>query len=217
MRLDNEIRQDVEQELHTDPAIDATDIAVTVHDGVVSLTGFVRYYRNKRRAEDAAKRVVGVTAVVNDIEVRLPILHQRPDPAIARDAVAALMHRLPDAAEHIQVTVHNGWVTLEGEVEWNFEREEAKSQVEPVRGVIGVTNSIRIRPKVAADNVQNAIAQAFLRSARIDASRISAEVKGDQVTLRGTVQSWGEREEAERVVWRMPGVAWVDNQISVTD
>src|ERR1700733_6271785 len=108
MRLDNEIRQDVEQELHADPALDAADIAVTVHDGVVSLTGFVRYYRNKRRAEDAAKRVAGVPAVATDFEVRLPILHPRPDPGIVRDAVAALMHGLPDAAEHIQVTVHNG-------------------------------------------------------------------------------------------------------------
>jgi osmotically-inducible protein OsmY len=217
MRLDNEIRHDVEQELCADPALDAADIAVAVHEGVVSLTGFVRFYRHKRRAEDAAKRVAGVTGVANDIEVRLPILHQRPDPAIARDAVAALMQGLPDAAEHIQVSVRNGWVTLEGEVEWNFEREEAKSQVEPVRGVVGVTNSIRIRPKVAADDVQAAIAHAFLRAAQIDASQISVEVKGDQVTLRGTVRSWAESEEAERTAWRVPSVAWVDNQISVTD
>jgi osmotically-inducible protein OsmY len=216
MRPDRVIRHDVEEELHADPALDAADIAVAVQDGVVFLSGFVRFYRHKLHAEMAAKRVAGVTAVADDIDVRLPLLHQRPDPLIARDAVEALERVLPDAAPHIQVTVRNGWVTLEGEVEWNHEREEAKWQVVPVRGVIGVSNKIRLRPKVAPEEIETAVAAAIRRSAQLDAERIAVEVDGDGVRLRGTVRSWAEKEEAERAAWSLPGIAWVYNQLAVS-
>lgn len=215
MTSDDKIRHDVERELKSDPTLGAADIAVAVHDRVVSLTGFVRRYRHRQQAEVGAKRVAGVVGVANDIEVRLPVLHQRPDPQIAHDAIAALRRSLPDAAENIVVLVCNGWVTLEGEVDWNFEREEARWEVAPVRGVIGVTNAIRIRPRVAAADVQSAIVTAFRRSAAIDASQLQVEVNGDQVILRGTLRSWAERSEAERAAWQIPGVSWVDNQIAV--
>lgn len=216
MKPDSVVKQDVEQEVYADPALEAADVAVAVQDGVVSLTGFVRFYRHKLHAEMAAKRVAGVTAVANDIDVRLPLLHQRPDPLIARDALKALERVLPDAAPHIQVTVRDGWVTLEGEVEWNYEREEAKWEIAPVRGVIGVTNRIRLRPKVAPEAIEAAVAKAIRRSAQLDAERIAIEVKGDTIQLRGTVRSWAEKEEAERAAWSMPGIAWVDNQLAAS-
>lgn len=216
MRPDPLIQHDVEQELHADPALEAADIAVAVQDGVVSLTGFVRFYHHKRHAEMAAKRVAGVAAVADDIDVRLPVLHQRPDPMIAREAVEALERVLPDAARHIQVTVSDGFVTLEGEVEWNNEREEAKWQVAPVPGVVGVRNNIRLRPKVAPEEVEASVTAALRRSAQLDAERIAVEVDGDEVRLRGTVRSWAEKEEAERAAWSLPGIAWVYNQLAVS-
>jgi osmotically-inducible protein OsmY len=216
MTSDSTIKFHVEQELKSDPVLSAGDIAVAVHAGVVTLTGFVRYYRHRRQAETAVRRVAGVTAVVNDIEVRLPLLHRRPDPQIVRDAVAALRRSLPRASNNIVVSVSDGWLKLEGEVEWDFEREEAKWDVAPVRGVIGVTNDIRIKPKVAAADVRSVIAAAFRRSATIDASGIEVDVVGDQVTLRGTVHALREREEAERSAWRVPGIAHVDNRLEVT-
>ena len=129
MRSDDEIKRDVEEELDWEPHIDATDIAVAVKDGVVTLSGFARGYGQRRAAEAAAKRVAGVLGVANDLEVRLPIIHRRPDPEIARDAVEAIKHWLPDSYEQIKVVVKDGWVTLEGDVEWNYQREGAEKAV----------------------------------------------------------------------------------------
>jgi osmotically-inducible protein OsmY len=215
MRPDPLIKADVEAELRSDPSVDATDIAVAVTDGVVTLTGFVRSYRRRNSAEAAAKRIAGVIGLVNDIEVRLPLLHQRPDPEIARDAVEALRRDLPEAAGMIKVVVHDSWVTLEGEVEWNYQREEAKWSVYRVRGVVGVSNLIRLKPVAAPADIRSAIAEVFARNAMIDASRITIDVDGSRVRLTGTVLSWAEREEAERAVWTMPGVTEVDNQLEV--
>jgi len=137
MRSDIDIKRDVEAELRWNPDIDATDIAVAVKNGVVTLTGFVRSYAQKLEAEQTAKRVTGVVAVANDIEVRLPIFNQRPDPEIARDAVAAIQNELPYSSDHIRVVVKDGWVTLEGWVEWNYQRERAEWPVLRPRGVKG--------------------------------------------------------------------------------
>src|SRR5258705_4010652 len=142
MRSDSDIRRDVEDQLRWDPDIDATDIAVTVNNGVVTLAGFVRCYMQKYQAEADAKRVAGVVAVANGIEIRLPGVDERPDPEIARDAVERIKSELPFACDKIRVVVKSGWVTLEGEVEWNFQRERAEAAVRRVRGVKGVTNSI---------------------------------------------------------------------------
>ena len=133
MRTDSEIKRDVEEELNWDPDIDATDIAVAVRDGVVTLTGFVRSYVQKMQAEKDAKRVAGVKAVANDIEVRLQYINSRPDPEIARDAVAALQFELPFSAEHIRVVVKDGWVTLEGDLQWNYQREHSSPKSSRMR------------------------------------------------------------------------------------
>ena len=216
MRSDIDIKRDVEAELRWNPDIDATDIAVAVKNGVVTLSGFVRSYAQKFEAEQTAKRVNGVRAVANDIEVRLPIFNRRPDPEIARDAVEEIQKNLPYASDHIGVVVRDGWVTLEGSVEWNYQRERAAQVVRRVRGVKGVTNLIELQPRVPPVEIKQKIEQAFRRSAELDANRITVETEGGVVTLRGTVRSWAERQEAERVAWAMPGVVRVNNLITIS-
>ena len=149
MRSDSDIKRDVEDELRWDPNIDPTDIAVAVKSGVVTLTGFVRSYAEKFATERAAKRVEGVVGVANDLEVRLPQTDERPDPEIARDVVANLKIWLPSSWEHIKAIVKNGWVTLEGEVEWNYQREYAERAVRWIKGVRGVSNLIRLQPRIS--------------------------------------------------------------------
>ena len=215
MRSDSDIRRDVEDELRWDQQIDPTDIAVGVNNGVVTLAGFVRSYSERRLAETAAKRVAGVLAVANDLEVRLPDMDQRPDPDIARDAVARIKEELPYAWENIRVLVKNARLTLEGEVEWNYQRERAEAAVHGVRGVEGITNSIEVKPRAAPEDIRRKIEEALRRAAGIDASRIMIESNGSEAILTGTVRSWAERQEAERAAWSV-GVAKVDNRIIIS-
>ncbi|HEV7717367.1 MAG TPA: BON domain-containing protein [Arsenicitalea sp.] len=216
MKSDSELKRDIEAELMWDPDINAADIAVAVKDGVVTLTGFVRSYAQKWEAEKAAKRVDGVRGVANDIEVQLPVGDERPDPEIARDAVTALKTNLPYSSENIKVVVKSGWVTLEGRVEWEFQRARAEQAVRHIKGVKGVTNLIALQPSVSPTELKSKIEEAFRRSAEVDASSITVEVNGSEVTLRGKVKSWAERQEAERTAWRAPGVTKVNNQITIS-
>jgi osmotically-inducible protein OsmY len=216
MRSDHEIKRDVEEELQWNPAIDATDIAVAVKSGVVTLTGFVRSYNEKLEAEAASKGVTGVHAVANDIEVRLPSITERPDPEIARDAVAAIKAQLPSVWENIKVVVKAGWVTLEGEVEWDYQRNIAANAVRRLRGVKGVGNLITLKGKVTTREVKKRIVAALHRNAQIDADHISVDTSGSKVVLRGVVRSWAERDEAQRAAWAAPGVTDVDNRITVS-
>jgi osmotically-inducible protein OsmY len=215
MRSDSEIRQNVESEFRWDPDIKSDDIAVAVDGGVVMLTGFVRSYGQRREAESDAKRAAGVMAVANDIEVRLPIIHWRPDPEIARDAASALKALLQHSWDGIQVVVKNGWVTLEGQVEWNYERERAEDAVRRIRGVKGITNSIQVRSRARSLEVKHRIEEAFNRNAQIDAGKIIVEAHSGHLILHGSVRSWTERHEAERVAWEAPGVTSVDNRITI--
>jgi osmotically-inducible protein OsmY len=183
---------------------------------VVTLAGFTRSYSDRLEAEHAAKRVAGVHAVANDIEVRLPSIDQRPDPDIARDAIASLKAQLPLSHEKIKVIVKDGWLTLEGTVEWQYQKTTAENAVRKVKGVKGVTNVISLKPKVEPTEIQRRIQEAFKRNAEVDANRIAVETHGSEVILKGTVRSWIEREEAERVAWSAPGITRVDDRIVVS-
>jgi osmotically-inducible protein OsmY len=216
MRSDREIERDVREELNWDPDLDAEDIAISVKDGVVTLAGFTRSYSDRLEAEHAAKRVAGVHAVANDIEVRLPSIDQRPDPDIARDAIACLKAQLPLSHEKIKVVVKDGWLTLEGTVEWQYQKTTAENAVRKVKGVKGVTNVISLKPKVEPTDIQRRIQEAFKRNAEVDANRIAVETHGSEVILKGTVRSWIEREEAERVAWSAPGITRVEDRIVVS-
>jgi osmotically-inducible protein OsmY len=215
MKSDKEIERDVRDELAWDPDLDATDIAVTVRNRVVTLTGFTKSYTDKYEAEAAAKRVAGVAGVANDIEVRMPSIDERPDPEIARDAVSALNSQLPISSENIKIVVKNGWVTLEGQVEWQYQKSTAEAAVRRIKGVKGVSNLIQIKPRAQPSEIRRKIMDAFKRNAEVDANRIVVETEGSKVILKGTVRSWIEREEAERVAWAAPGVTQVEDQIVV--
>jgi osmotically-inducible protein OsmY len=215
MKSDSEIERDVKAELEWDPDLDATDIAVSVKKGVVTLTGFVKSYLDKYEAEAAAKRVAGVVGVANDLEVRVPNVDERPDPEIARDAVAAIKSQLPVSSQNIKVIVNNGWVTLEGNVEWQYQKNTAENAVRRLKGVRGVVNSIVVKPQVQPSDIKRKIQEAFKRNAELDANRIQVEANGSEVVLKGTVRSWTEREEAERVAWSAPGVTNVEDHIVV--
>src|SRR5579883_1652908 len=201
LKSDTDIELDVKDELQWSPDLDASDIAVSVKDGVVTLAGFVKSYTDKYEAEHAAKRVAGVVGVANDLEVRLPSIDQRPDPDIARDAVVALK---------------GGWVTLEGEVEWQYQRDTAEKAVQRIKGVKGVSNTILLKPRIEPTEVKRKIEEALRRSAEVDANRITVETRGGEVVLKGKVRSWIEREEAERAAWAAPGVTKVEDQIVVS-
>jgi osmotically-inducible protein OsmY len=215
MRPDSDIERDVKDELQWRPDLDATDIAVSVKNGVVTLTGFVHSYVDKYEAEAAAKCVAGVVGVANDIEVRLRNVDAKPDPEIAREAVAAIKSQLPYSWENIKVIVKDGWVHLEGEEEWQFQRDTAEKAVCRLRGVKGVSNLIKLKPRAQPSEIRRKIQEAFKRNAELDANRIAVEAKGSEVILKGTVRSWAELEEAERVAWSAPGVIKVENRIVV--
>jgi osmotically-inducible protein OsmY len=217
MKTDTEIERDVEAELRWDPEIDDTDIAVKSNKGVVTLSGFVSSYSHKYHAGGTAKRVAGVTALANDLEVRLTPGDGVPDPQLARDTIAALKAELPMSWDKIKPTVQDGKVSLEGTVEWHYQRERAERALRGLRGVISVRNSIRIRPRAVASGLKDKIAEAFRRSAQLDADSISIEEHNGEITLRGKVCSWAEREQAFNTAWSAPGVIHVSNEINVVN
>lgn len=218
LKTDEQIQRDILDELKWDARVMPNEIGVAVKDGVATLTGSVDSYTKKWAAEEAAHRVPGVKAVANDIEVRLPASSERTDADIAAAATRALEWDAFVPIDKLDITVSKGWVTLRGEVEWQFQREDAERVVRRLTGVRGVTNLILVRPRIkpSPEELKRKVEDALVRSAETDAKRITVEVQGDKVILKGTVRSWAEKAEAERVAWLAPGVTSVDNRIQIS-
>ena len=216
-QTDEQIQREVQAELEWDARIRSTEIGVAVKDGVVTLTGWVDSYAKKLAAERAAHRVRGVKAVANEIEVLLPSSAERTDADIALEASRELAWEALVPADQIEVTVSRGIVTLRGEVSWEYERRAAERAVRRLSGVRDVVNLIKVRPRVtpSPERLTRQIQDALVRNAETDAERIHVEVQDNKVILRGTVRSWAEKAEAERVAWSAPGVMEVDNHITV--
>ena len=215
-RTDEEIQRDILEELKWDTRVRPNEVGVAVKDGVVTLTGWVDSYLKKMAAEEAAHRVRGVKAVVNDIEVRLPSSAERTDEDLAKAALNALQWEAGVPADKLEVTVSHGWVTLKGEVEYGYQKREAERAVERLSGVRGVINLIRVKPGLSPTDLKQKIEQALVRNAELDASRITVEVQGSKVILHGTVRSYAEKKAAEEAAWAAPGVSEVENHITIS-
>jgi len=212
---DEQIRREVEEELRYDPSLAEDDIAVSVRDGVVTLVGRVKSYLDKWRAERSASRVRGVRAIANDLDVRLPSTSTRPDTDIARAAADSLDWNIAVPKGRIKARVENGWVTLEGDVDWNYQKEAAERTVRTITGVKGVTSLITVRAQATPSDVKKKIADALERGAEFDAERITVELDGNKAILRGTVRSYAERRDAERAAFNAPGITQVENRLLV--
>ena len=216
IRTDEQIQKDVLAELKWEPRVQSTEIGVAVKNGIVTLTGFVDSYTKRLAAEEAAHRVRGVKAVANDIEVKLFSSSERTDADIAAAAVRALEWDAFVSVDKLDVTVSKGWITLKGEVEWQFQRQDAERVVRRLTGVKGVSNLITVKPRVTPSELKQKIEKALVRSAETDAQHITVEVDGSKVILKGTVRAFAEKQEAARVAWSAPGVSSVDNRITIS-
>jgi osmotically-inducible protein OsmY len=213
---DRELQRHVEDALGWEPSFDAADIGVTVDNGVVTLRGDVASYTAKSAAERVTLHVYGVKAIANEINVRLPGEYHRTDTDIAQAAVNALKWNTVVPPDKVSVAVSNGWISLKGTLDWQYQKDAAARAVRDLTGVRGLTNGIEVRPRVKSVDVRDKIEAAFKRSAEIDARRIAVTAEDGKVILTGNVRSWAERQEAERAAWAAPGVTQVDDRLLVT-
>ena len=215
MRTDKELQESVVQALDWEPSVNAAQIGVTVQQGVITLAGRVGTLREKWMAEKAARHVWGVRAVANELAVVPEGASVRSDTSIAFAAVNALSWNSAIPPDLIQVTVRDGWVTLNGTVPWQYQRAAAEKAIEHLHGVKGVANAIVVKAPVTATDVRHKIEEAFRRSADVDAKRVSVEAHNGTVVLKGTVHSLTERAAAEHAAWAAPGVIAIDDQLIV--
>ncbi|MGJ1435219.1 BON domain-containing protein [Sphingobacterium siyangense] len=214
MKTDAELQRDVERAIQWEPQLHLAEIAVTVDEGIVSLAGYVDSYAKKLEAENAAKRVHGVRALIENIEVQFPTNWAKTDAEIANEVLAALRTAWLVPKDKIGIKIENGWVTLDGELQWNYQREAAKNAVIYLIGIKGVTNNIKVKSDTNSAIEKKDIEDALKRSA-IDGSNLLVMVSGSTVTLSGKVNSWYQKEEAERIAWNTPGIWEVNNELSI--
>ena len=215
MKSDSQIQQDIMEQLKWEPFLNASQIGVAVKNGIVTLSGQVDTYYKKLAAENAAKKIAGVRAIAEDIQIGVSPVYNKTDTEIAEAVLNALKWHSAVKEEKIKIKVENGNVRLEGELEWEFQRKNAERAIENLTGVRSVMNLITVKPKVTASVIKQKITDAFERSATIDAGKITAEVMGSKVTLHGKVRSFAEKEDAENAAWFAPGVTSVDNKIEM--
>lgn len=209
------LREKVQEELEWEPSLDATEIGVAVHEGAVTLTGHVDNYMQKLAAEKAAKRVADVFAVANDLLVRPPGTALRDDTDIAKEVADVLAWHV-SVPDTVKAVVRNGWVTLSGNVDWEYQKRAAAKAIRGLRSVRGISNDMTIKQRATSMDVKRKIDEAFERSAQVDAGHVKVSVRDGKVTLTGTVRSWSERMEAEYAAWAAPGVTSVKNELKVS-
>lgn len=212
---DLHLRQTILDELEFEPSIDAADIGVAADNGIVTLTGHVRTYAEKEAAERVVRRVKGVRGIAAEIEVRIFGPKETDDDDIARRAVKMLDWNVSVPKDAVQVRVLKGWVTLRGEVEWQYQKNAAYDAVRDLAGVVGVSNLVELTPRIIATDVKKRIEDAFQRDAALEAGAIKIDVKDRKVTLSGKVKTWSERQAAERAAWSAPGIAILDDRLTV--
>jgi osmotically-inducible protein OsmY len=216
MSSDMQLKKHVEDELSWEPGVNAAAIGVAVKDAVVTLTGHVPGFAEKRTAEQAVLRIHGVRALANELEVRFLAGSEQTDEDIALKAASALLWHSSIPKDHIKLQVSNGFITLEGTVDWQYQREAAESAVENLLGVKGVYNTVTVQPSHMRAEVRSEIEAALKRNAEIDARHISVSVLGNRVILSGETDSFLKKITAERAAWKAPGVIWVENNIQVS-
>jgi osmotically-inducible protein OsmY len=217
MKTDSQIQKDVMAQLNWEPILNASEIGVGVKEGIVTLSGIVDTYTKKMAAEKAAKKVSGVKAVALDIQVGVSPTFKKTDSEIAETVLNALRLHTAVQEDRIKIKVEDGVVTLEGEVEWEYQRKAAVNAIENLPGVRDVLNYITVKPKVTASDIERKITAAFHRSATVDAEKITVETIGSKVILKGTVRSMAEKEDAEDAVWAAPGVMTIENKLYVEE
>lgn len=217
MWTDEKLQSDVLEQLRWEPGVNTADIGVTVKSGVVTLTGKVNSLAKKQAIEKAVKRMPGIKAIALDVEIEIPGCSTRTDSDIALAAENALRWDVLVPHDQIKITVFNGFITLEGEVDRHFQKEAAEHAVSRLEGVRAVDNLIVVKPKVEPVEVREKIEAAFKRDATLDAEKIKVSADGDTVTLSGTVRSWTEADEAETAAWAAPGVSTVVSKLTVSD
>lgn len=215
MSGDSELQRKIEQELEWDPSVDARHIAVAVKNGIATLSGYVEQFSDKTHAEQAAERVHGVMAVIDKIELELPGSAHRNDLDIVESALTALKLNVLIPKDHIKIVAQNGWITLEGSVEWQYQRMAAEDTVRTIRGIKGISNKISIHAEGLKADIKDKIRSALVRNAQLDSNQIVIDVSGNKAILSGHVRSWSEKHQAEAATWAAPGIAAVENNIVI--